>query len=422
MQVENVPSVTTGSSSALDRARNLSQALSDAARRARFSIRTRRTYGDGGFRARRGASFMRWAIPVSFCLVVAIPSFSAAIYYNFVASDQYVAEAKFTVSSSESPALDSIGALTGIPAVSVIQDTQIVTNYIQSRAALEKLEALIDIRRLFTRADADWLSRFDSRKPIEKFLRYWRHMIDISIKMPSGIVEVKVRAFAPDDAVRVAQGILDISEALINDMNERMNRDAVSNAEQELNRTSARLTEARISLEKARNDEGFLDASKTADAFNKLITDTRAALLQLQQEYASQRKSVSESAPQMRALKSRIDATASQITELEAKLTAPQLSPESKPTVAASMTKFAELDLERQIAERLYAGAAASLEVARLTSERKAMYINAFVKPVAPQEPQFPRRLLSSFLTLVCSLALWGICYGLMVLVRDHMA
>jgi capsular polysaccharide transport system permease protein len=422
MGVENEPRISHGSSSALVRARNLSQALSEAARRARFSVRTRRKYTDGGFHARRGAVLMRWAIQVTFCLMVVVPTLFAILYYGFIASDEYVAEAKFTVSSNQGPAIDSIGALTGMPGLSVIQDTQIVINYIESRAALERLEALIDIRGLFSRPDADWLSRLDSKKPMEKFVRYWKQMIGVSIKMPSGIVEMKVRAFTPNDAARIADAVLDISEALINDMNARMKRDAVANAEQQLDRASSRLTQARTSLEKARNDEGLLDANKTADALNKLVTDTRATLLALQQEYSSQRRSVSESAPQMRALKSRIDAAAAQIAELEGKLTVTRLTAADEPTLAASMTRFAELDLEQQIAERLYAGAVASLELARLTAERKAMYINAFVRPVVPEEAQYPRRFLFSFLISLCSFALWGICCALMVLVRNHMA
>ena len=137
----------------------------------------------------------------------------------------------------------------------------------------------------------------------------------------SGIVDLKVRAFTPQDSARIASAILAISEQLINDMNTRMNRDAVANAEQQLDRASARLLKARVALETARNDEGLLDVNKTADALNGLITEMRGIKLQLEQQYNSQRSSVLESAPQMRALKSRIDATTAQIGELEAKLT-----------------------------------------------------------------------------------------------------
>jgi capsule polysaccharide export protein KpsE/RkpR len=39
------------------------------------------------------------------------------IYYAFIASDQYLAEAKFTVSGGEPAKLDGVGAFLGIPAI-----------------------------------------------------------------------------------------------------------------------------------------------------------------------------------------------------------------------------------------------------------------------------------------------------------------
>jgi capsular polysaccharide transport system permease protein len=355
-------------------------------------------------------------------LMVMIPSLSSAIYYMFIASDQYVAEAKFTVTGGKPPTSDTIGSFTGIPAMAIIQDTQIVVNYVRSRAALERLENKIDIRSLYATSQADPISRFDPSKPIEKFVRYWQHMADISITLPAGIVNLKVTAFTPEDATKITAAVLDISEALINEMNDRMNHDAVANAELELNRSSDRLTKALVALETARNDSGLLDAEKIGDALNKLIDETRSSLLLMQQEYTSQLKYVSASAPQMRALKTRIDATSGQIAELESKLTATKLTSSTEPTLAVSMTKFAELDLERQVAERLYAGAAASLEIARLVAENKMMYLNTFVKPVLPEEPQYPRRRLMSAGIFAGSLAIWGACCGLAMAVRNYKA
>jgi capsular polysaccharide transport system permease protein len=421
MEIENGPRSDQGSVSALERARIVSQALSEAARRVRLSTR-RRVYSSGGFHARRGARAMRLAMLVSFYLMVVVPSLCGFIYYGFLASDQFVSETKFTISGGDAPMLDGIGALTGVPAISVVQDTQIVVKYIEGRAALEQLEKAIGVRELYARPEADWLARFNPDQPIEKFVKYWRRMATASIIMPAGIVDVKVRAFTPRDASKIATAVIAISETLINDMNDRMHRDAIANAEQEFNRTAARLTEARIALEKARNEEGLLDADKAGEALNKLLTDSRGSLLRLQQEYASQLASVLESAPQMVALKSRIDATKGQIAEIESKLTTTELTSASQPTLAVSMTKFAKLDLERQIAERLYSGAAASLEAVRLTADQKLMYINTFVRPSAPQEAQYPQRRLDPILILVGSLALWGICCGLLALVRNHMA
>ena len=107
---------------------------------------------------------MRAAAFISFCAMVALPVSVTALYYAFIASDQYVAEAKFTVSGGEPAKLDGIGAFTGIPAISVIQDTQIVTNYIESRAAVEKLETTINLRKLYSGDGADWFARFQSEQ------------------------------------------------------------------------------------------------------------------------------------------------------------------------------------------------------------------------------------------------------------------
>ena len=102
-----------------------------------------------------------------------------------------VSEAQFTVMGGEVPAPDAIASMTGIPAAAIVQDTQIVTNFIGSRAAVEKLETNVDLRGLYSRDAIDILARFNPAKPIEKLVSYWRHMSEVSIIMPAGIVDLK---------------------------------------------------------------------------------------------------------------------------------------------------------------------------------------------------------------------------------------
>ena len=410
-----------GRGTALERIQQVSRELSLAARRARMSARAHRS-SSGGFQARRGARLMRWVFLLSFALIVVAPSLTGAAYFGFIASDQYVSVADFTVSGGEAPAPDGLGALTGIPALAVVQDTQIVTNYVHSRPAVDRLETAAKIRELYSDPNADWIARFDNEKPIEKFVKYWQSMSSMTIKMPAGIVELQVRAFRAEDARRIAAATLSICEDLVNDMNERINHDAVATAEQELQRAAKRLAEVSAALEKARYDSGLLDAGKTAESLQKLITETKSGLLVMQQQYDTQLRYVLASAPQMAALRSRIEVTQKQIAELEAKLTSTRGASGADPTLSAAMTRFGELDLEREIADRIYAGATASLELARMNAERKMMYLKTFVAPAAAQEPLYPKRALSIVLIAIGSLALWGALCGLAVTVRNHMA
>lgn len=418
MSIDNRPS--PAAVTPLDRAKQISQALADAARMARFSTRGRSSYGGGGFKARRGAGALRIAVLASFLAFVLAPTLSSAVYYAFIASDQYVSQAKFSVTVSQIPQLDGIASVTGLASMAIVRDTQIVTNYIASRAAVEKLEARIDLRKLYSDEKFDRFARFDPKEPIEKFVRYWEKMATTSISMPAGIVDLSVRAFTPEDAQKIAQTVVEISEELINEQNDRIQHDAISSAMDELQRSTARLTAARLALEKARNDAGILDTAKTGEAINTLVMETRGKLLALQQEYATKSKLVSPAMPQMRILKERIDGLSAQIVQMEERLTGQ--SSTAAPTLSTSMTKFGELELERQISERLYAGAAASLEVARLLAEQKHMYINTFVHPSLPQEAKYPHRALNPLLLGLGLLGGWGLAFGLVVLVRNHMA
>jgi capsular polysaccharide transport system permease protein len=405
-----------------ERSQLIARALSDAARRARFSTRSRKTLGAGGFKARRGQRLVRIILMVTFALMVVVPSVATAIYYGLIASDQYVAEARFTVRGGLQPKPDSLGALTGVPSIQIIQDTQVIMNYIQSRALIEALDAKIGLRALYSGDEVDSFSRLDPKKPIEKILKYWKSMIDVSVQMPSGIVVMSVRAFTPQDSVRIANAILTESENLVNDMNDRMRNDAVAFSLVEQKRANEQLAVARTALEQARNTEGTLSAEASAEAINVLIASVKSDLIKMQQEYEAQRRYVSETAPQMRSMQTRINAANQQVAFLQSKLTVTTGSDGKEPVVSASMKKLDYLEFQRKVAENIYAAATVAAERARIVSESKLMYINAFVAPVAPEEARYPHRLFTTILIFGGALAAWGALSGLLVVARNHMA
>jgi capsular polysaccharide transport system permease protein len=406
---------------ALERSQLVARALSEAARRARFSTR-RRSLTGSGFQARRGQKLMRILRAASFLLIFVIPSIGALIYYGLIASDQYVSEARFTLRGGAAPKADSLGALTGIPSIQIVQDTQIVMNFLQSRTIVEALQSSVDIRRMFSRPEVDYFSRLDPDEPIEKVVRYWKSMSEVSLQMPAGIVVFTVRAFTAEDSARIARAALEASENLVNEMNDRMRQDALAMSLLEQDRAKARLAAARSALEMARNEEGMLSAVQAADAQNALITAERGNLLKMQQEYETQRQYLSELAPQLRALQRRIDAEKDQIAKLQAQLTQTDAQPQPNGVLSGSMTKLDHLELERQLAEKLYASAMSAHERARLIAESKLMYINTFVYPVEAEEARYPKRALIISLAVFGSLAAWGLFWGLAVMARNHMA
>lgn len=412
-----VKSEGTGAAArALAKARGVSEALVDAARIARFSSAGR---GGGAFSRRRSSALARAIFRISLFWIVIVPTIFAIVYFGLLAGSQFSSETKFTIQGGAVPRGDGFGALTGLPSLQIIQNTQIVANYVHSRAIVEELEKRIKLRTLYAPAKADFLAAFRQDEPIERLVKYWKKMSRVNIEMPAGIVHVVVYAFDADDAQLIAKTVVDLSEKLVNDMNLRIRQNNIQYAEREFKETAERLKATRVELERVRNLEGMLDASETSKAINQLINGLEGEKLKLQQEFETQRKLVEETAPQMRTLKDRMGAMDDQIERLKAMLTNTTQSNAS--TLSGTMSLFAELNLKRDIAQKQYVMAATSLEVARAIADRQLTYLSAFVNPGRAEDPSYPNRFLAFIFTLSAALLTWALFLGLLKAIKNNM-
>ena len=369
------------------------------------------------------SSFGAWVL-LAFIAVVALPVMSVGLYLAIFASDQYASEARFAVRGGDRGALDPLASLTGGSA-SHMQDSLIIADFIRGRGMVEELEKTLNLREMFSPARADWVFSFNSEKPIEKLVRYWRWQVDVNTESMSGIITVVVRAFTPEDSLAISKAVIAASEKLVNDLSERARRDALKQARSELTLAENALQERIKSMRDLRNRDGLLDASKTSDALTKLIGSLRLELARMESEYSSSRNSVAETSPQMRVLQARIRSTREQIRLIEARMTAtgrPVASAEAgnAPALADSMGRFDRLRLEQEFAQKHYVDAAAALERARMELDAQQLYLATFLQPVLAQDALYPKSgWIMAALATIC-LALWGAGTGIAVLVRNY--
>jgi capsular polysaccharide transport system permease protein len=279
---------------------------------------------------------------------------------------------------------------------------------VKSQALVEALDRQLDLRAIFGRDGIDWISRYNADDPIEDLVKYWKGHIKMSAEAPSGIVTMQVSAFSPEEALQIANATVDLSERLVNGLSARARQDAVTEAEAELARAETRLTNALTTMRDLRNQQSTLDPQRTAEGIGKLISELRLEKIRLEQELtASKRGDVSDSAPQVQIMRTRVDVIGEQITGLEQLLTSQD---DTEPgTIAGKMTRFDELELEQQIAEKQYTLAAAALERARVNAEGKHVYLATFVHPVLPRNSTYPNRVLFSLLGIAAAALLYAI-------------
>ncbi|MBY0611627.1 MAG: hypothetical protein K2P80_05540 [Beijerinckiaceae bacterium] len=434
-----------------DRAAAIAKGLRAAARKARAP--TVFVSGGGGFAARKGARMFFYGIIASFVLLFLVPTIAVSIYYGLIASDQYASETRFALKTGETSVLDSIAGIAGISGSQSSQDSKIIAAYIKSRAMVEDIDAAFDFRKLYAREDVDYFSRFKASDRIEDMVKYWNKRIDAKVESESGIITVEVRAFSPEEALAIANKIVELSEALINRMSERARQATLKQSTEELYRAQAKMREASNAMRNIRNSEGIIDATLVAETANKITNVLKIELSSREEEYAVRSTSISPDAPQMRILaaqianlKEQIDTIKGQLTNAGAAKTTSSRAvgagkdgaskdgagaaqgasesgagkPEAK-TLAASMSIMERFQLDLSLAQQQYASAATAYESARLDVETQHAYLTPFLAPTLAQKAIYPKRWWNWSIIVFPALVLWLILLGVSFLVRDHM-
>jgi capsular polysaccharide transport system permease protein len=375
----------------------------------------------------------------SFIGCVLVPAFAATIYFVFLASNQWAAEARFEVrqvdidsrdtsltnasqtngqsGSTSQSAQQSVQSVTNFSFTATGQDAYIVTNYIASRAIVDDLSAMLNLREIFRRPEADFWARLKRNATIEELVDYWKSMVSTYIDAPSGIVTVQVRAFRTDDAVALAKAVLQLSEDLVNRISDRARHDAMETAEKEVRRSYEMTQAALADLHRFRDSAGIIDPLQTGTEVAKLLIPLMTEKIRLESDLFVASRNLDDSAPTIKALRSRLQSAEQQIADLRSRLTSTQ---GDKNTLAASIAKFEELELQRQFAEKLYTLAQADLDRARQRAARQSVYLTVFVPPSLPEESRYPRRAAYPILIFIGLTILWSIVVMTIASVEDH--
>jgi len=364
----------------------------------------------------------------SFIGCVLVPAFAATIYFAIIASGQLAAEARFavrqidfdssdTTASASNTSIDSNGTGVNFSFTAPGQNAYIVTSYIRSRAIVDDLSKKLNLREIFRRPEADFWARLKRNASIDDLTDYWQSMVTTYIDAPSGIVTLKVRAFRADDAVMLAKAVLDLSETLVNDISDRARRDAMQMSEQEVRRTYEMTLAALGDLRQFRDSAGIIDPVQAGTQIGKLLLPLLTEKIRLENDLFVASRDLDDTAPTIKVLKTQLDTTEQQIADLRGKLT--NTNGNSK-TLAASLAKFEELDLQRQFAEKLYTLAQADLDRARLRAARQTVYLTVFVPPSLPEESRYPRRVAFPILIFIGLTIVWSIGAMIFASVEDH--
>ncbi|RXV72938.1 hypothetical protein D1006_11705 [Burkholderia stabilis] len=352
-----------------------------------------------------------------FAATVILPTAIATLYFGLIASDVYVSESRFVVRSASRQAQTSMvsALLQGTTFGKAQDDTYSVIDYIQSRDALRELNQRDYIVDAYSR-HGDFVSRFNSwmDNSFEALWKYYgQHIVTVDFDSASAITTLQVRAYTAQDAARINSTLLDISEHLVNRMNERAATDTVQFAQTQVDLATAKAKDAAAAMASYRNSHTVFDPDKQSALQLQQVTLLQNQMLAARTQLL-QLLAISPQNPQIPVLKTNIAALETQIKDATSNVAGGKGSLSDKAAV------YARLQLDSQFADKQLGSAMSALENARAEAQRKQLYLERLVQPNTPDVAIEPKRLKRIFEVFALGMIVWGVLSLLLAGVREH--
>lgn len=456
-QAEAQPHVATGASSLLDIAKQRAQqraddkkvvAIKKPAPAKRPAVALANDEEDLGTRTRKATDIVKTILtlpempkrkrqlpwtPISFGLVVALPTILTALYFAFIASPQYVVETQFAVRGANQPSLGALGLPALVGGGGQSSDSYIVADYIHSAQILPDIkdQTGVDIRTVYSRPSIDFLYRENGERSLDEFRDYWRDMINVSYNTTTGNVTMRVFAFSAGDAKQVADSILAVSEHLVNNLSDKSRRQVIETANQQVARSEERLRNIRKQMTELQITEQAVDPSAVATMEASIISSLEQELANLRTRYKALVDTVSSDAPSARVIERNISALEAQLVEQKKRLIGesedqPDDGKRTRSGVDTSnalpqmISRFSELGVEQEFAVKAYTASLAALESSMQEAQKQERYFAVYVPPREPEVALYPFSVLNTGIVLLASFGFWLIGYFVFRSVKDH--
>lgn len=333
----------------------------------------------------------------SFMLLFVLPSVLVTTYMFVIAKDQYVSEVSFVVRDEEA---QNVGLLAGIGLSSVgnaTTDAQILYKYLRSPNFVAQLDRDINLRGIFTKPVGDPVFALHKGSNQEELVAYWRKMVTISVDAATGMTEIQARAFTPEDANRISQGVHKAAARLVNSISDEARDNVLRYAQRDLHQTEGQLAKARIALAKFREQYKLIDPQAVVATNATIVTELSQELTEAMTQLETLRQQgtadvrVNQAQVRVNVLKQRIE------QEQQSYVGGPQ----GEVTFSSVIDQYTKLQLDLELAEKSYSLALAGVEAARSKSQQDNRYLATFVQPTTPETATHPRRFLVTILVTI---------------------
>lgn len=321
---------------------------------------------------------------------VFLPTFLAGWYFFVLATPMFATRSEFVIqqSTSASAAAPGLGGLFQGTSMATQQDSITVQSYLESRAAMLRLDEEHGFKAHFAQDSIDPIQRLDPEATNEEAYAVYQDHVRITYDPTEGIVKMEVIAADPETSQVFSEALIRYAEEQVDQLSLRLREDQMAGARESYEEAEARRAEALAAWLAIQEDVQQIDPVGETAARTQQISALEMERQQLQLQLDTRLSVPRPNQAQVDALRSQISNIESLIADLRRQMT--------QATIEGS--SLASKNTELRLAEENYTfqtimvqQALTQMETSRIEASRQTRYLETGVEPVAPDEATYPR-------------------------------
>lgn len=357
----------------------------------------------------------------SLLIVVVLPTLVAAWFLWARAADQYASNLGFSVRREEAgSAIELLGGITALSGSSS-SDTDILYKFLQSQDLVRRIDEQLDLKGIWSHPAAahDIIFGYDPEGTIEDLISHWKRMVKINYDSSSGLIDLRVLSFTPEDSRQIAETIFRESSAMINDLSAIAREDAIRFARADLSEAEERLKTAREVMTEFRNRTQIVDPAIDTQGQMSLVNTLQAQLAEAMIELDLLRETTRDSDPRIESATRRIRVIEFRIAAERQKLGIGTETGAGN-AFADLVGEYERLIVDREFAERAYTAALAGYDAALAEARRQSRYLAAHVRPTLAEKAEYPERMIILTVTGLFLFLIWSVIVLVGYSLRDR--
>ncbi|MDF1873338.1 capsule biosynthesis protein [Vannielia sp.] len=331
-------------------------------------------------------------------IFVLLPTFIAGWYYYMLATPMYATKSEFLIQQAEAQSgAMGLGGLFQGTGMATQQDSTTVQSYLQSEAAMRRLDKDHGFKAAFQQPDIDPVQRLDEDATDAAAYRIYQKRVKIGYDPTEGILKMEVIAPTPELSETFSVALLSYAEERVDQLTSRLRGDQMTGAQESFDVAEQRVLDAQQEVLRLQEELGVLDPVGESASIQSQVTQFEVEVSQKQLDLEQQLSNRRPNEARVKALEGEIGRLEDLIANLRARMTQTR---DGNSSLAKKTGELRIAEANLQTRQLLLQQAAAQMESARIEANRQVRFLSLGVPPVAPDEAAYPKAFENTLLAL----------------------